>query len=260
MMVSMSRQGPGTPPALPTDRPIERISLAGAAAEAKVVARGWEPPRPQAGQSQVRVGGGGSFVAAVRGPRTFEPPLLMGALADGGVAYSDSSAYAVKVVSPTGAIQRIIRRPFAPRPVTDAMKEAEKERRLAELESGGGPQMRIVVAGPGGGAGRPISQDAIRDMMRGQIEQMEFYPELPVLLNLRTGWGGKIWAVRRGSQPTEPGAIDVLTPAGQYVGTFAAGSMELPAAFGPEGLVAFIQRDELDVPTAVVKRLPAVLR
>lgn len=261
MMVSMSRQGPGAPPALPTDRPIERISLSGATAEAKVVARGWEPPRPQAGQPQVRVGGGGgNFVAAIRGPRTFEPPLLMGALADGGVAYSDSSAYAVKVVSPTGAIQRIIRRPFAPRPVTDAMKEAEKERRLAELESGGGPQMRIVVAGPGGGAGRPISQDAIRDMMRGQIEQMEFYPELPVLLNLRTGWGGKIWAVRRGTQPTEPGAIDVLTPAGQYVGTFTAGSMELPAAFGPDGLVAFIERDELDVPTVVVKRLPAILR
>jgi hypothetical protein len=36
--------------------------------------------------------------------------------------------------------------------------------------------------------------------------------------------------------------------------------MELPAAFGPEGLVAFIERDELDVPTVVVKRLPAVLR
>lgn len=264
MMISMSRQGPGGPPTLPNDRPIERISLAGATAEAQVLARGWEPPRPPAGEGRpVRVGGGGaggaSFVAAVRGPRTFEPALLMGVLADGGVAYSDSSAYAVKVVSPAGVLQRVIRRPLAPRPVTDAMKETEKERRLAELEAGGGPQMRIVVGGPGGTA-RPVSQEAIRDMLRGQIEEMEFYPELPVLLNLETGWGGKIWAVRRGQKPTEPGAIDVLTPAGQYVGTFAAGTMKVPSAFGPEGLVAFIERDEMDVPTVVVKRLPAVLR
>jgi hypothetical protein len=51
-----------------------------------------------------------------------------------------------------------------------------------------------------------------------------------------------------------------LTPAGQYVGTFAEGALKLPAAFGPEGMVAFIERDELDVPSVVVKRLPAVLR
>ncbi|NJD21035.1 MAG: 6-bladed beta-propeller [Gemmatimonadetes bacterium] len=262
MMISMSRQGPGGPPALPTDRPIERISLSGADAEATLLASGWQPPRPQAGQAPVvrSGGGGGNFIAAVQGPRTFEPGLLMGPLGDGGVAYSDSSAYTVKVVSSAGALQRIIRRPFTPRPVTDAMKEAEKERRLAELESGGGPQIRIAVAGPGGGAGRPVSQDAIKEMLRGQIEQLQFYPELPVLLNLKTGWSGKIWVVRRGQEPTEPGAIDVLTPAGQYAGTFAAGSMELPAAFGPDGLVAFIERDELDVPTVVVKRLPAVLR
>ncbi len=260
MTISMSRQGPGAPPALPTDRPIEWISLAGAAAEAKLLASGWQPPRAGGAAPVMRAGGEATFVAAVRGPRTFEPPLLMGPLADGGVAYSDSTAYVVKVVSPTGALQRVIRRPFSPRPVTAAIQEAEKERRLAELESGGGPQMRIVVAGPGGGGARPISQDAIRDMMRGQIDQLEFYPELPVLLNLKTGWSGKIWVVRRGQKPTEPGAMDVLTPAGQYVGTFAAGSVPLPAAFGPEGLAAFIERDELDVPTVVVKRLPAVLR
>jgi hypothetical protein len=208
----------------------------------------------------VRGGGGGNFIAAVQGPRTFEPGLLLGPLADGGIAYSDSSAYAVKVVSPTGALQRVIRRPFSPRPVTEAIRGAEKARRLAELESGGGPQVRISVAGPGGGGARPISQDAIREMMRGQIEQMQFYPELPVLLDLATGWSGKIWVVRRGQNPTEPGAIDVLTPAGQYVGTFPAGAMKVPAAFGPEGLVAFIESDEFDVPTVVVKRLPAVLR
>ena len=34
----------------------------------------------------------------------------------------------------------------------------------------------------------------------------------------------------------------------------------LPTAFGPEGMVAFVERDDFDVPTVVVKRLPAILR
>jgi hypothetical protein len=79
-------------------------------------------------------------------------------------------------------------------------------------------------------------------------------------MNLRTGWSGKIWALRRGEEPTVPGSLDVLTPAGQYVGTFPSGALDLPAAFGPEGLVAFLELDEFDVPTVVVQRLPAVLR
>ena len=84
--------------------------------------------------------------------------------------------------------------------------------------------------------------------------------ELPVLMDLATGWNGKIWVVRRGEEPTEAGAVDVLTPAGQYVGTFAAGDLRLPWAFGPDGLVAFVETDDFDVPTVVVRRLPAILR
>jgi hypothetical protein len=57
----------------------------------------------------------------------------------------------------------------------------------------------------------------------------------------------------------DPGAIDVMTVEGQYGGTFSAGSLEMPAAFGPDGLAAWIERDEFDVPTIVVRRLPRVL-
>ena len=34
----------------------------------------------------------------------------------------------------------------------------------------------------------------------------------------------------------------------------------MPDAFGPDGLVAFVELDELDVPTIVVKTLPAEVR
>lgn len=258
-VVSISA-GPGQRPELPRGRPVERIGLAGASAAATTVVQAWQPPRPEARPQTLSGGGARIQMAAMAMPRTFEPGLLVGPLPDGGLAYSDSTAYAIRVTGPDGRPQRVLRRPLSPRPVTPAMQEAEKKRRLDDMDAGRGPRMRIMTSGPGGGGAQPISQDAIREMMRGQIEQMEFYPELPVLLNLKTGWGGKIWAVRRGQRPTDAGPMDVLTPAGQYLGTIAPAAMSLPAAFGPEGLVAFIERDEFDVPTVVVKRLPANLR
>lgn len=258
-VVSMTT-GAGQRAELPSGRPVERIALAGATAASTTLVQAWQPPRPET-RPQTLSGGGARFqVAAMAMPRTFEPGLHVGPLPDGGVAYADTTTYTVKVTGPDGRVRRVLRRPLTPRPVTLAMQEAERKRRLDEMAAGGGPQMRIVTAGPGGGGAQPVSQDAIREMLRGQIEQMEFYPELPVLMNLRTGWEGKIWAVRRGQRPHEAGAIDVLAPEGRYLGTFAAGSLTLPSAFGPDGLVAFIERDEFDVPTVVVKRLPANLR
>jgi hypothetical protein len=256
MSISMSRQGGGAPPELPTNRPIKYVSLAGQGSTRTLV-EAWAPPRPQA--PETLEGGGMRFSVAVAGPRTFEPQLYVGPLPEGGVAYSDTSAYAVKVTDANGTVTRVIRRPIRPRPVTEAMQQAEKQRRLGEIENGEGPQMRIMTSS-GGGAPRAIAPEAIKEMMKGQLENMQFFPELPVLMNLATGWSGKIWAVRRGEQPTEVGPIDVLTPAGQYVGTFATGATELPAAFGPDGMVAFVVRDEFDVPTVVVRRLPAILR
>jgi hypothetical protein len=257
-VISMSR-GPGGPDAVQpaTTRPIKHLSLSGEVAAETVVAEGWLPPRLE--NPQTLSGGGVRLSLSVGGARTFEPGLYVGPLPDGGVAYADTSTYAVKVVGPDGSLQRVLRRPFAPRPITPAMQEAEKKRRMDEIEKGQGGRMRFMATGPGGRTFSP-SPDAIKEMLRNSAEQMHFFPELPVLMNMATGWNGKIWAVRRGQQPTEPGPIDVLTPAGQYVGTFAVGATALPSAFGPDGMVAFIERDEFDVPTVVVKRLPAVLR
>ena len=80
-----------------------------------------------------------------------------------------------------------------------------------------------------------------------------------MLLRLATSWSGKIWAQRRGDEPTDQGAIDIMTPEEQYVGTLPIRSLQMPAAFGPNGLTAWIERDAFDVPTIVVRRLPGVL-
>lgn len=52
----------------------------------------------------------------------------------------------------------------------------------------------------------------------------------------------------------------MIDASGRYVGTLRQEDAEAPAAFGPDGLAAFIELDEFDVATVVVRRLPAALR
>ena len=75
----------------------------------------------------------------------------------------------------------------------------------------------------------------------------------------RFRWGGTLWVQRRGDEPVSNGAIDIVSPDGGYVGTFAAGETSIPSSFGPDGLAAFIEMDEYDVSTIVVRRLPGAI-
>ena len=265
-MVMMQAQGPAggggrmggmTPP---TGRPIVRFPLA-EGSTGREIHRAWEPPRVE-GQPQTITTGAGRGTVAIGGlrQRAFEPQLFTAVLNDGSVVVSDSSAYALKVLGPDGGIRRVYQRPIRPRQVTAAMQRAEKERRLEELQAGGGPRIQVNVAGPGGTGPAPIPQSQIDQMMRQNIEQLEFYPELPVVTGLAAGWTGKIWVARRGAEVTGPGPIDVLSPAGEYIGTLPASAQGLPRAFGPNGLAAFVETDQFEVVNVVVKRLPAELR
>ena len=76
-------------------------------------------------------------------------------------AYADSSTYGIKIVSADGSLSRVLSRPFEPREVTSRMQEAEKERRLEELEAGEGPRMRIMTNDGSGGGARSISQGSL---------------------------------------------------------------------------------------------------
>ena len=78
---------------------------------------------------------------------------------------------------------------------------------------------------------------------------------VPVIRGLATTWDGHIWLVRRGEDPLSDGPIDVLTSDGRYLGSYPAGATVIPDAFGPGGLVAFVEKDEMDVETVVVKRV-----
>ena len=206
-------------------RYVMRYTLSGREVSVDTVAAGWKPP----------------------GDLHFAPQLRAGVLPDDGTAFIDSSAYAIKVTGPGGGVSRILTRPFPVLPVTDKMKAAYIDRELEDLEE---------MANRG-----DATEQAMAEFIRAQIESTEFYHEIAVLRTLRTSREGTIWVRRgRGDEAGGSGPIDLLTPDGRYLGSFEPGATGLPSAFGPEGLVAFVETNDLDVQTVVVKRLPPEVR
>lgn len=253
MSFSVSSSAGGAPPAAPTSRPLWRVDFGDDEARNDTVVEGWLAPR-----GEVPVQRPGMPPGVGRAP-VYEPPFLAGVLPDGSVVHSDSSAYELRITPPDpGGAARIIRRPLRPRPVTREMKEAY---------SGIVSNTASVV------------NERTGERSTYELPERVFYPEVSILLALSATWEGRIWVQRRSEEagnrvqigpdslgmfgPKDwrtPGPIDVVTADGRYVGTFATGATALPDAFGPDGLAAFIELDEFDVPSVVVRRLPAAVR
>ena len=244
----------------PGTRPVRRFSLGGANAVREAMATAWAPPLT--GPIEFRLGGREISTAGQTAvPRIFDPALLVGVLPGGGAAFSDSSAYAIKIVDPEGAVSLVLSRPFHPERATDRIVRAEKERQLEEYidqaaSRGGGS--RTMVDGGTGNIVQGLPDDVMREaLMNGRRPFVEALPaaeEIPVVRDLRTTWDGDIWVRRRGDEPVSDGPIDVLTMNGRYLGSYPSSTIA-PHAFGPDGLVAFVEIDELGVHTVVVKRL-----
>ena len=252
-MMSMNYDGSGPPPGLPDFRPVERVVL-GDSPRKEVFYRAWQAPRGEPSQMNA----GGVQVMMMAGPRHFEPGLHVAVLPQGQVAVVDSSAYSVKILDESGTPVRRVTRDIEPMEVTDRIQRSEIQRQIDELESGDGPRMRIVT--DDGSGAREMPRDQVNRMMRQRIESQGFFPEIPVVRRLAAGWDGLLWLERSRVSPDDPGPVDLFTADGTYRGTIAEDGPRIPDAFGPGGLVAYIERDEMDVPVVVVRRLPAELR
>lgn len=253
-----------------TSRPVVRLDFAGEEVQTDTVVEGWLPPRgddglelPREATPEGEIGRVmRDFMSGFSVPAIFEPPLLAGVLPGGGIVHSDSSAYELNITPPdAGEVARIIRRPLPPEPVTPAIRKEFEESREAARRAGLGAaglgnivMQRTTISVRGNPTANTESSSNVH------FPEPRFYPEIPVLLSLATTWEGRIWVRRRGDDPNSPGPIDVLTAGGRYVGTFAADATQVPDAFGPNGMAAFIDFDEFDVPSVVVRRLPAPVR
>lgn len=218
------------------ERPVVRLDFSGDVIAFDTLAMAWQPPRDQPARWVETADGQTALV--LRRPAQFEPKLLVAVPPNGPYAYSDSSAYVIRVAPLAGAVSRVLTRPFRAHRLTDRIKKATTEH---------------------------LYRDAPPEV-RGRLAEPEFHHEVPVLTEMRASWEGKIWVQRWnadpdlwGSEPGSLGPIDLLTTDGRYLGTLPPGVMSLPT-FGPDGLTAFVETDELDVPTIVVRRLPVALR
>ena len=229
----------------PKSRPIERITLAGRESVTDTLADGWLPPERDV-ESNVGVG--------LPRPFTWSPGLHWGVLPDGSVAFADSTTYAIKIAAEGAGVSRVLTRPFPPEPVTNRLINADKNRRLRELAAIPDERLDGVLATINGLPIR-LDPDVERQRRRELIENLEFFYELSVIRGLAVAWDGTIWVRRRGEEPESDGPIDLLTPDGTYLGSLPAEGTEIPDAFGPNGLAAFIETDELGVKTVVVGRL-----
>ena len=210
--------------------------------EPEVLYTAWRPPdEDQEGPS---VGGSretGMRVAWSAG-RAFEPYVSYAPLTDGRVALIDSIGYRVKLIGLEGSVAGTIERPIAPLAVDDAMMEAARAR-YRETMAAGESLTRT---------GSPIEIE-----MEG-VEGLTFADQVPVLHGLEVDWEDRIWVRRRGPTGDDDGPIDIVTPEGEYVGTLPPDGLRTPDAFGPDGLMAYIERDEMDVQTVRVVRLLAL--
>jgi len=104
---------------------------------------------------------------------------------------------------------------------------------------------------------RPVrSGPNYRRALREREQFSRCYHEFSVIRDLQTSAEGTIWIQRHGIDPINGGPIDLLTPDGRYLGSFPEGT-PMPNAFGPDGLLAFIEEDEFQVQSVVVRRMPA---
>lgn len=223
----------GAPPS--AVRPVVRLVLSDDEVETDTVAEAWMPIR-ESRNERARNGPMGEW--------RLTPPLLVGALPGGGAVFSDSSAYRIKVIDGHGTLVRVLTRPLLPTPITERVREADRQRQRELFDE----DLRRVAESI------DVSERAV-GFLRDIVESAEYYHEVSVVRDLRTSPDGVIWVQRGGADdPIAAGPIDLLTPDGRYLGSHPTG-LPMPAAFGPEGLLAFIEEDDLGVQTVVVKRV-----
>ena len=237
-----------------SERSIVRVDMSSEELTEHTLVEAWDPREREEG----RVGGNREIEDVIGEVWGFEPEVLFDVLPSGEIAFSDSSGYVLKLTDPSGTVSRILRRPIRPLPVTDEMKRAERERRVEIRRSRRDtwfttptPEMVALV-------------NDLKTAWLAAAENMRFLPEVPLIAAVSATWDGALW-VQRSTEPgsDEPGPIDVIAPDGRYAGTLETGTAalpDMPDAFGPDGLVAFIGADEFDVPVISVWRLPPVIR
>lgn len=231
--------------------PLNVLSLDGG--DPEVLYRAWEvPPAAPGNWETIQSDGGDAGAVYVGGERAFEPRLHVAPISNGWVAVADSTDYAIKMVTADGAVAGIVERPIFPVAVTEAVQQRERERRRRELgndQGGGGPRMQDA-----------IGEAAARNLHERNIEALQFMDEVQVIREMAVDRADRLWIARTGADGLGDGPVDIVAMDKGYVGTLEPDALPIPDAFGPDGLMAYIERDDLGVQSVRVIRLVSLDR
>jgi hypothetical protein len=239
--------GPGGgPPSMRDSLPILLVPLKG---ESKVLFEA-----PSAAPIMQARGGGGRQEVRISAPPTFTPRVSWAALPDGRLAVTWGMDYRVNLVAGAGgSVATALERPIRARKVTEKDKDAARQRQKEALTSGAG-MMRVQDVN-----GRRTVSAVGRGLPAEEVERnlarMTFAELMPVIREIRADPDSRIWVQRDAGSGSTDYPIDILGANGDYIGTVKG--MPMPNAIGPNGLMAFIETDDLGVQRVSVKRAPA---
>lgn len=214
------------------------------------------PPRDMKMSAPQQANGGATRVAM--SISAFEPSLLWTPLPGGGVAAMNTADYRVGIVDAHGKPLHWIERPITPRKVTDADKKRFLENRKSGTGAvGGGGSVvafstRVGGSGGSGASGRASPPSMRVDASDIREADVNWGETIPVVTALGTDSFGRLW-IQRSAADGQDGPIDLVDSSFRYLGTLPG--QQMPRAFGPDGRLAYVIRDDLDVQHVVVKQI-----
>ncbi len=217
---------------------LRRVEILTLGEGSETVYQAWKPATKAGEDLNISRGNARVMIQGMPRQVAFAPELEARPLSDGRVAVVDSVGYRVKLLRTDGSIDRVLTRPIDPIEVTQSMRDAETERRGSST----------IVSGSGG---REF-ESAIREMF---VSNLDFASHVPVVQEILVDREDRIWVTRTAEDGVSEGPTDIFTGEGEYMGTLPPDRPGRPEAFGPGGLMAFHERDDLDVPVIRVVRL-----
>lgn len=200
----------------------------------------WETPEPPMDMVQLETAG---RLMVTMMSREFHPEFQWAAFSDGGLVLSDSAAYVLHLLDASGAPRLVIERDPAPRPATEADREAARQRVREAAGSGMGVRM---------GGGGPDSEAADK-LLQQRIEKMTFAERIPRVVELRVDPQDRIWVGVSEETADAVDRIDIYDRAGRLLAELR--EFDMPDAFLGSDHVATLRRDDLDVQQVVVLRV-----
>jgi hypothetical protein len=162
--------------------------------------------------------------------RLFAPSLVWAGGADR-IAAVTGAEYDIQLHEPRGPVARV-RRDIPPRP-------ASRDLALQEV----GERFEVGFGGGGGCVAEPARV----------VDERGVAEVIPTIRRVALAPDGTIW-VQRFAVRGDPAPIDVFAADGEYLGTLPAES-PFPEAFFPDGRIAAVEKDDLDVDHVVVYRV-----